>query len=155
MPFYLWLILSVLGAAAASAVVYAVLQSRFDVKLSRERQALAEVRGQIEAQRLTLEHSLKSMEESTRRKALEEFLADMRVEERRYVRQHKILFLNRKSLVVQERIFFRNIPLSNWVEQERVLEEGADIDEVAKTLSIFDPGLLLGGAGAVAKKLLT
>ena len=43
-----------------------------------------------------------------------------------------MLFMNRKSLVLQERLFFRNIPLSNWVEHEMVVEEGADIDKLAK-----------------------
>jgi hypothetical protein len=32
------------------------------------------------------------------------FLADIRVEERHYVREHKVLFLNRKCMVRQERI---------------------------------------------------
>src|SRR2546426_8286191 len=43
---------------------------------------------------------------------------------------------------LQERIFFRNIPLSNWVEHEMVVEEGADIDKLAKTLSVFGADLL-------------
>ena len=29
-------------------------------------------------------------------------------------------------MVMQERIFFRNIPLSNWIEREMLLEEGSD-----------------------------
>jgi hypothetical protein len=53
-----------------------------------------------------------------------------------------MLFMNRKSLVLQERIFFRNIPLSNWVEHEMVVEEGADVDKLAKTLSIFGADML-------------
>jgi hypothetical protein len=44
--------------------------------------------------------------------------------------------------VLQERIFFRNIPLSNWVEHEMVVEEGADIDKLAKTLSVFGSEVL-------------
>jgi hypothetical protein len=43
---------------------------------------------------------------------------------------------------LQERIFFRNIPLSNWVEHEMVVEEGADVDQLAKTLSVFGAELL-------------
>ena len=40
-------------------------------------------------------------------------------------------------LVRQERIFFRNIPLSNWVEQEMPLEEGVDTDKWPQTMSVF------------------
>jgi hypothetical protein len=36
--------------------------------------------------------------------------------------------VTRKSVVVQERLWFRNIPLSGWVEQELVMEEGAGRD---------------------------
>ena len=49
-----------------------------------------------------------------------------------------------KMLVRQERIFFRNIPLSNWVEQEIPISEGADLDMLARTLSVFSPDLLIG-----------
>ncbi len=84
------------------------------------------------------------MEETTRRKALDDFLADLRIEERHYVREHKMLFITRKMLVRQERIFFRNIPLSNWVEQEIPITEGADLDMLARTLSVFSPDVLIG-----------
>jgi hypothetical protein len=46
--------------------------------------------------------------------------------------------IHRKSLVLEERIFFRNIPISNWVEYEISIEEGADLDAVARTLSAFN-----------------
>ena len=53
-----------------------------------------------------------------------------------------MLFATRKSLVLQERIYFRNIPLCNWVGNEVTIEEGADIESLAKTLSVFAPELL-------------
>jgi hypothetical protein len=53
------------------------------------------------------------------------------------MRENKSMFLNRKALVLQERLFFRNIPLSNWVEHEMVVEEGSDIKGLAKQASIF------------------
>ncbi len=37
----------------------------------------------------------------------------------------------------QERIFFRNLPLSNWFEQEMPFEEGADIEQLANSMTIF------------------
>ena len=80
------------------------------------------------------------------RKAMDEFLADIRVEERHYTREHKVLFMSRRMLVRQERIFFRNIPLSNWVEQEMPLEEGVDTEKLAQTMSVFANAALLGEA---------
>ena len=73
------------------------------------------------------------------------FIADIRIEERHYVREHRMLFLTRKCMVRQERIFFRNIPLSNWVEQEMPFEEGADLalDEIHRSLGIHRGQLVL------------
>jgi hypothetical protein len=59
------------------------------------------------------------------------------VEQRHYVKDNKLLFQNRKALVLQERIFFRNIPLSNWIEHEIVLQEGEDVDKAARGLTSF------------------
>jgi len=56
-------------------------------------------------------------------------------------------------LVLQERIFFRNIPLSSWVEHEMPVEEGADVEKLARTLAVFTPELMLAPS-AVSKKLL-
>jgi hypothetical protein len=82
---------------------------------------------------------------------MDEFIADIRVEERHYVREHKILFVTRKCLVRQERIFFRNLPLSTWVEQEMPIEEGADVDKLAQAMTVFTPE---GMIAAASKKLL-
>ena len=101
-----------------------------------------------------MEERLKAVEESAKRQALDEFLQDIRVEERHYVRNRKLLFMNQKSLVLQERIFFRNIPLSNWVEHEKIVEEGANIEDVARTLSVFEPGMESLGVPPPKRRLL-
>ncbi len=129
-------------AVGSGLLAWFIMQSRMDVAIAREREMMAEARGALEAEKKALEEKLKGAEEAARRKALDEFLADMRVEERSYVREHRVLFASRKSLVLQERMFFRNIPLSNWVEHEMMIEEGADLDNVVRTLRSFDPANL-------------
>jgi hypothetical protein len=49
---------------------------------------------------------------------------------------------NRKSLVLQERIFFRNLPLSDWIEHEIVLEEGMDVNQLVQEMTVFDKGVV-------------
>jgi hypothetical protein len=139
---------SSLCAVATGALVWFIMDSRMQVRLARQREKLAEARATLETQKQALEGSLQGAQETARRQALDEFLADLRIEERHYVREHKIMFVTRKSLVRQERIFFRNIPLSNWVEQEIPISEGADLDALARTLSVFSPDLLMGPAEA-------
>ena len=138
----LWICLPVLIAAGTGLLVYLVMQAHLEVAVAKEREAVSEARVMLESHKKAMEETIKATEEQAKRKALDEFLADVRTEERHYVRENKMLFMHRKSLVLQERIFFRNIPLSNWVEHEMVVEEGADIDKLAKTLSVFGSDVL-------------
>lgn len=150
--FVLWSLLCILFSGG---IVYFVMHSHMQVALAKQREELAVARASLEARKEALEDSLKNVEESARRKALDEFLADIRVEERHYTREHKVLFMTRKMLVQQERIFFRNIPLSNWVEQELPIEEGVDAEKMAQTASIFANAALFGDVpSTVVRKLL-
>ena len=146
-----WVVWSGISAVGTGLLVYFIMQSRMEVllsqqreELSKQREELAGVRAALAAQTENLQNSLKNVEESTRRVAMDQFLADIRIEERHYVREHKVLFVNRKLLVRQERIFFRNIPLSDWIEREMPIEEGADAEQMARTMSVFANAMLEG-----------
>lgn len=132
-----WLFLPLFVAAGSALLAYFVMQSKLEVVLAREREATAEARAAMASHAKALEDAVKTTEERVRRQAFDEFLADFRVEERHYTRESKSLFLNRKSMVLQERLFFRNIPLSNWVETEMVVEDGGDLGKLAKACSVF------------------
>jgi len=135
---------SLLCVCFSSGLVYFIMRSHMDLKLGKQREEMASLQATLVARKEAMEDALKNVEETVRRKAMDEFLADIRVEERHYTREHKILFLSRKMLVRQERIFFRNIPLSNWVEQEMPVEEGVDTDKLAQTMSVFANAALFG-----------
>jgi len=122
----LWVVLPLFVAAGSALLAAAVTQAHMGATLARERAATAEARALALAQSQQIEDRIRAAEESARRKALEDMLADIRVEERRFLRESRSLFVNRKCLVVQERLYFRNIPLSDWVEHEYWLEEGGD-----------------------------
>jgi hypothetical protein len=129
----LWLFLPVFVAGGSSLLSYYIMQARMEVALSRERESLIEARATITSHKVTLEERVKATEESSRRRALDEFMQDFRVEERSYVRESRSLAASRKSMIMQERLFFRNIPLSNWIEREMVVEEGTNLDSLPKT----------------------
>src|SRR3979411_878879 len=128
MEVLLWICLPVLVAGGSALLALYIMQARLEVAVAKEREAVSEARILLESHKKAMEESLKAVEEQNRRKALDEFLADIRTEERHYIRENKMLFMNRKSLVLQERIFFRNIALSNWVEHESGIEEGVELD---------------------------
>jgi hypothetical protein len=83
-----------------------------------------------------MEERIKATEEATKRMAMDEFMQDFRVEERSYARESKSFNASKKTMIMQERLFFRNIPLSNWIEHEMVVEEGTDLDQIPKE-SVF------------------
>lgn len=143
-----WVLLPILLCVGSALLAVWIWQRRLEEQLARERQALSEARVALEAQHQTLEELDRLRAEAVRKQSLDDFLSDLRTEQRRFLRQQKMLFADRKCLVVQERLYFRNIPLCNWVEHEVTVEEGADIEDVAKTLSVFTPALLESGAPA-------
>src|SRR3954468_9616265 len=136
----LWMSVAILVilVIGSNVLTYLVTRLRMERSSAQQGRALAEAVAALDNEKLKFEQAARGIEENARRQALDEFLADMRVEERRYVREHRVLFAHRKSLVLQERIFFRNIPISNWVEHEGPVEEGADLGALTRTLSVFN-----------------
>jgi hypothetical protein len=135
-PLY-WIAWSGICALGTGVLVYFVMQSRMEVLLSKQREELAAARAALGAQKEFLEGSLRNVEESARRKAMDDFLAEIRIEERHYVREQKVFFTTRKSMVRQERVFFRNIPLSSWMEHEMPFEEGADMEKLVRDMAVL------------------
>jgi len=136
MEAFLWLFLPVFVAGGSALLSYYVMQARMEVALAKERESLAEARAMISAHKVTLDERVKATEEACKRQALDDFMHDIRVEERSYVREIKSLNASKKTMVMQERIFFRNIPLSNWIEREMLIEDGRESRQLA-TESIF------------------
>jgi hypothetical protein len=143
MDAFLWMFLPVFVAGGSALLSFYIMQARMEVALAKERESLAEARATISSQKVTLEERIKATEESTKRHALDEFMQEFRVEERSYVRESKSLSASRKSMVMQERLFFRNIPLSNWIEHEMIVEEGHDLDQLPRE-SVFQTTTITG-----------
>jgi hypothetical protein len=147
MPLEIWMMLaSALCALMTGGLVYFVMQSRMDTMLAKQREDLAATNAALGAQKEMMQDSIRAAQDSARREAMDDFIGDIRIEERHYVREHKALFLTRKSVVRQERIYFRNLPLSNWIEHEMPYEEGADVDQLAKTMAVFLPDGVINDA---------
>lgn len=133
----LWVILPICLCVGSAVLAVYLMQRRMEVQLARERESLDDARASIEAQKTTLDELNRLREEAARTHTLEAFMQDLHTEQRRFIRDQKMLFANRRCLVVQERLYFRNIPLCSWVEHEVTVDEGADVDELARSLSVF------------------
>jgi len=150
----IWVLLPVFIAGGSALLSFYVMSARLEVAVAKEREAVAETRATLKAQEATAVERVKAAEQEARRKSLDEFMQDFRVEERHYVRENKSLLLHKKTVVLQERLYFRNIPLSNWVEHEMTIEEGGDPQQVARGVSVFSTrGLTDEQQNAVARLL--
>jgi hypothetical protein len=149
----LWILLPGFSAVASAVLAWFVMQSRMEVALAEERERLAEQRetlaerrGELKAEKAALETSLdtalKAAEEGARRQAFEGFLDELHVEQRHYTRENRMLLQNRTSLILQERMYFRNLPLSDWIEHEIMLDEGADVNRLVQDMTVFEKGVL-------------
>lgn len=142
----LWVLLPGFAAIGTGVLAWFVMQSRMEVALAQQREQLAETRGALDAERSALESSLttalKAAEATAKHEALQNFLGELRVEQRHYTRESRLLMHNRKSLVLQERMYFRNIPLSDWIEHEIAVEDGADVSRLVQDMTIFDKGVV-------------
>jgi hypothetical protein len=141
MEAFLWLFLPVFVAGGSALLSYYVMQARMEVALAKERESLAEARAMISAHKVTLDERVKATEEACKRQALDDFMHDIRVDERSYVRESKSLNGSKKTMVMQERVFFRNIPLSNWIEREMLIEDGLEPRQLPAE-SLFTPAAL-------------
>ena len=154
----LWTLLPSFTAVASGLLAWFIMQSRMEVALAQQRERLAESRGALDAERSALDRALptamKAAEETARRQSLDNFLGELRVEQRHYTRENKMLLQNRKSLVLQERMYFRNIPLSDWIEHEVAMEEGADMGRLVQDMTIFDGSVVSIENGQRAQKAL-
>jgi hypothetical protein len=142
----LWVLLPGFVAIASALLSWFVMQSKMEVKLAEQRETLSEVRGQMKAEKesmeVTLRSAVKVAEETARRQAFDSFLAELKVEQRHYTKENRMLMHNRRSLILQERMYFRNIPLSDWIEHEITLDEGADVDRMVQDMTVFDKAVV-------------
>ncbi len=142
----LWILLPGFVALASGLLAWFVMQSRMEVALAQERESIAQERGAMDAERAAVEAQLNAAiiaaEESAKRIAFDKFLSELRVEQRHYTRENRMLLQNRQSLVIQERMYFRNIPLSDWIEHEIAVDEGTDVSRLLQDMTVFDKGVV-------------
>jgi hypothetical protein len=123
MAILLWIFVPGLTAAGSALLICFMMRCRMDEAIAREKGALAELQSALIVQRQRLESAISDAKAEAKRMAFDEFLNDFRVEQRQYVRKSRLFFISRQTLVVRERILFRNLPLSDWVEHSVALEE--------------------------------
>ena len=132
-----WVFLPICIALGSALLAVYIMQRRLEPQTARERQALNEARALIEAQKEHLDELNRLRDESARRKSFDDFRGHLKIEQRHQIREPESRQVGQKRLVLQERISFGEIPISNWVQHELPVEGTEDIENLAKTLSVF------------------
>ncbi len=106
-----WLVLPVLVAVGAASLVWVLMQARIRVLTAHYQAAIAKVECECGA----------------RRPALEELLSELRMERRRFVRRLPGAKGSEITLITQERMYLRNVPLTGWMQDELPLGNGEEL----------------------------
>jgi len=134
MPDIMLIALPFVAALGSGVLSFIVAQARMETTLARDREALVGTQERLAQQQKGVEERVRAAEADARRKAFDEFLADVRIEERHYLREIDTPTEHRKCLVLQERVCFRNIPLSQWIERELPFQKEIAPPETSRVL---------------------
>jgi Flp pilus assembly protein TadB len=132
------LICSVVAICAAlaglGAIAWYLDRVRRQARLALRHEAEAEHNTHLRLQQRVAEERVRAAEQSARRKAMDEFLSDIHAEERAYLRQRELGGSRTRSAVVEERLYFRNLPVSNWSQQELTFYTASGPRQVARMI---------------------
>jgi hypothetical protein len=122
----LWVALPFVASLGSGLLVYIVSKAHNETCLARQREALSQSRAQLDCQQKALDDKLRAAQAEARLQAFDQFLADVRVEERHYASEADDGSGSQRILASQERICFRNIPLSPWIEKKTLADDRAE-----------------------------
>jgi len=119
---FAFVLLPMVVASGSAMICYVLMNARMEVAVSREKVRRAETEARLKILEETLPQRLQLAADSAEHRALDQLMAGFRVEERRFLRDDPA---RRRAVILQERLFFRNLPLSSWIEHEMPVFEGA------------------------------
>jgi hypothetical protein len=127
-----WVALPGLVAVGSAALVWMLMQARMQVLAANYQAALAKA----------------EKESAENRPGLDKFLAELRLERRRFLRRLAGARGCETTMLTLERLYFRQVPLTGWMQEEIELGAGEELSE--QTFSIEELPGVYNGAGAVS-----
>ena len=118
-----WVVLPALVALGAAYLVWLLMQARIQVLTAHYQTAVAKVETDCEV----------------RRPDLDRLLAELRMERRRFLRRLPGPHGMETTVVTQERLYLRNIPLTGWMQEEIPLGAGQELAAEGGPVPLIDP----------------
>lgn len=105
---------------------------QMEVRWARRREAEAARTALLRIEKQLAEGQSLVAEQAARRQALDDFLSELHAEEHAYLKQQSVAGGQKRSVVVEERLYFRNLPISDWTRQELTFYSSTAAPEGAK-----------------------
>ena len=118
-----WIVVPGLVAVGAAYLVWFLMQARIQVLTANFQAAVAKVQ----------------YDRGDPHPALEELLAELRMERRRFTRRIPGPKGVETTVITQERIYLRNLPLTGWMQDELLLGSGQEVDSEGGAIPLIDP----------------
>ncbi len=129
MDFWIWIALPLVVALGSALLTYGLMREQTVAALAQEKALTRQAEALLRAQTEAAEDRVRSATEAARNVGMERVLGDLRVEERRFARNN--------AVVVQERLLYRNLPLSNWIEHEMAAAAGSGTEQPVLRPTVF------------------
>jgi hypothetical protein len=119
-----WIVLPALVAVGAAYLVWLLMQARIQVLTAHYQTAVAKVETDC----------------AVRRPDLDRLLAELHTERRRFLRRTPGPEGIETTIITQERLYLRNIPLTAWMQEELPLGTGEEVTPEAGSVSLIEQG---------------
>ena len=131
----IWSVVTICGTMLGlGAIAWYLGRVQMEARWARRREAEAERNARLQLEQEVAAERMRAAEEAARRKAMDQFLSEIRTEERAYLRQREVGASLTRSVVVEQRLYFRNVPVSNWTQQELTFYTASGGFDVSKML---------------------
>ena len=118
-----WVVLPALVALGAAYLVWLLMQARIQVLAAHYQTAVA--RAETDC--------------TSRQQGVEELLSELRMERRRFVRRLPGPKGIETTLITQERLYLRNLPLTSWMQEEVPLGQGEELAGETGLVPLIEP----------------
>jgi hypothetical protein len=108
-----WCVWPGLVAAGSASLVWIIMQTRIRLLVGKHSAALAQL----------------EKESASKRASLEQLLAELRLERRRFLRRMDGPRGYETTVLTLERLYFRHVPLTGWMQEEIPLGGGEQLSE--------------------------
>ena len=118
-----WIVLPALVAVGAAYLVWLLMQARIQVLTAHYQTAVTRVESDC----------------TRRQPTADDLLAELRIERRRFLRRVPGPKGNETTLITQERLYLRNLPLTSWMQEELPLGTGEELPAETSIVALMEP----------------